>query len=180
RIAKIGLGCGSIFLVFMLCICSLAAYGSTLPPQKTAQPSPDTTSTLGQIATTATPPTDQPIVFLSPTATPTPNPAPKPTATPTLKPTATLTLKPTAAPTPKPTATPTPKPTPRPAPKPTPKPTQPPKPTACPGVNCNPWGYNFSPGDLIYSPNSDFCAYFSCINNFWNGRGYVNECNDGM
>ncbi len=162
RIAKVGLGCGSIFLVFMLCICSLAAYGSTLPPQKKAQPSPDTNSTLGQIATTATTPTDQPIIFLSPTATP--NPTPKPTATPT----------------PKPTATPTLKPTPRPASKPTPKPTQPPKPTTCPGVNCNPWGYNFSPGDLIYSPNPDFCAYFSCINNFWNGRGYVNECNDGM
>ena len=27
---------------------------------------------------------------------------------------------------------------------------------------------------------SAFCTYFACINNFDNGVGYVNECNDGM
>jgi hypothetical protein len=87
-------------------------------------------------------------------------------ATATRVATATVTAKATAAPTatkaPKPTATPRPKP----------------KPTPCPGVNCNPWGYNFSPGNLIYSPPSDFCAYFNCIASFWNGKGYVEECQD--
>jgi hypothetical protein len=96
---------------------------------------------------------------------------------------ATATAAPTDIPTltPSPTATPTPKPTVL-AVKPTPKPTQKPLPTPTPirtGVNGNPWGYNFSPGSLIYSPPSAFCSYFACIGNFWNGRGYVNECNDG-
>lgn len=77
----------------------------------------------------------------------------------------------TATPTPKPTATPKPKPTA------TPKP----KPTCIPGaVNCNPWGYNFNPGNLIYSVPSGFCGYFSCISTFFNGRGYVVQCQDGM
>jgi hypothetical protein len=77
------------------------------------------------------------------------------------------------------TNTPAPTPTPTIAPTPTPKPTQPP-PTAtpCPGVNCNPWGYNFNPGKYIYSPPAGFCSYFSCINNFPNGHGYVVECHD--
>src|SRR5437016_4512555 len=48
RFTKLGLGCGSLFLVLMLCVCSLAAYGSTLPPQKTVQPTPNTNNTLGQ------------------------------------------------------------------------------------------------------------------------------------
>jgi hypothetical protein len=78
--------------------------------------------------------------------------------------TSTATLAPTLAP----TATPTP----------TPKPTPKPKP-ACNAVNGNPWCYNFHPGNLIYSPPGSFCSYFACIGNFWNGRGYVVECNDG-
>lgn len=88
--------------------------------------------------------------------------------------TATTTTRPTPTPTksrPKPTPTPTTKPTvivQRPTPTPTP--------CADP---CNPWGYNFSPGNLIYNPNADFCSYFNCISNFWNGRGFVNECQDG-
>jgi len=71
----------------------------------------------------------------------------------TAKPTATL--APTATPTVAPTATP--------------------KPCASP---CNPWGYNFSKGSYIYDPPSGFCSYFACIDNFWNGRGYVMECRD--
>lgn len=77
---------------------------------------------------------------------------------------ATLAPTPTKKPTPKPTAKPTAKP----------KPTQP-KPT---GVNGNPWGYNFTPGNLIYSPPAAFCDYFNCIASFWNGSGFVNECAD--
>ncbi len=88
----------------------------------------------------------------------------------------TPTVAPTQAPAPTqvPTAKPTPKPTPRPVP------TQPPAPTPTPcGNPCNPWGYNFSPGSYITSPPSAFCSYFSCIASFWNGHGYVNECQDG-
>jgi hypothetical protein len=66
---------------------------------------------------------------------------------------------------------------------PTPAPTQthqpPQNPTGCPGVNCNPWGYNFSPGNHITQPPTNFCAYFSCISDFLSGRGYVVECQDG-
>ncbi len=92
------------------------------------------------------------------------------------------TSKPTERPTPKPTKRPTMKPTQ--APKATPRPTQPPpKPTPCPGINCNPWGYNFSSGKLIYNPPANFCSYFNCIPSFWGsddpGDGFVNQCVDG-
>jgi hypothetical protein len=53
-------------------------------------------------------------------------------------------------------------------------------PTPCPGVNCNPWGYNFSPGKMIYTPPATFCSYFSCVHNFANGHGYVVKCKDTM
>lgn len=59
-----------------------------------------------------------------------------------------------------------------------------PTPTSCPGVNCNPWGYNFIPGNLIYNPPAGFCNYFACVPNFnkphFIHSGYVVECNDGM
>jgi hypothetical protein len=38
---------------------------------------------------------------------------------------------------------------------------------------------DFSPGNYITSPQSNFCAYFTCIASFWNGQGYVMECQDG-
>jgi len=66
-------------------------------------------------------------------------------------------------------ATPTPRPTPALRPTPTP----------CPSP-CNPWGFSFSPRKLIYSPPSAFCSFFPCVGNFWNGSGYIIECNDGM
>ncbi len=63
----------------------------------------------------------------------------------------------------------------------TPIPNQPTRtPTPCPGVNCNPWGYNFTTGKLIYSPPATFCSYFSCIHTFATGHGYVVECKDTM
>ena len=69
-----------------------------------------------------------------------------------------------------PTPPPTPTPTPTPRPSPTPAPT---------GVYGNPWGYNFTPGNLIYNPPSTFCSYFNCIPSFWNStNGYVVECAD--
>jgi hypothetical protein len=89
------------------------------------------------------------------------------------KSTATLVPKPTATPVPKPTATSVPKPSATPVPQ-----TQPTA-TPCPGVNCNPWGYNFTSGNDIYSPPSSFCNYFNCILSFWSStNGYVVECQD--
>jgi hypothetical protein len=35
-------------------------------------------------------------------------------------------------------------------------------------------------GHLITSPPPDVCALFSCIQNFDNGKGYLEQCNDGM
>jgi hypothetical protein len=92
----------------------------------------------------------------------------------------------TVLPTQVPTMKPTPRLTPTPLPTPTPRPTQAPQPTQAPaptpttpaGVNGNPWGYDFNPGNLIYSPPADFCSYFNCIASFWSGTGFVNECND--
>ncbi|HEU5381191.1 MAG TPA: hypothetical protein VFV38_37680 [Ktedonobacteraceae bacterium] len=88
-------------------------------------------------------------------------------------PTATATTVALVATTP-PTATPTPRPTPTPTPKPTPTPNP-----CANAVNGNPWCYDFSPGNLIYSPPAGFCGYFNCISSFWSGSGFVNECNDG-
>jgi len=50
------------------------------------------------------------------------------------------------------------------------------------GVNGNPWGYNFTPGNLIFTPNSAFCdaGYFKCVTTFWKStNGYVAECGNG-
>ena len=104
-------------------------------------------------------------------------------ASPTQQPTTVVVTK--VVPTPK--TTPTPSPTPIP-PTPTPVPQAPvqqppvqqqpaPHPT---GVNGNPWGYDFNPGNLIYSPNADFCSYFTCVSTFWKDtNGYVAECGSG-
>ena len=102
-------------------------------------------------------------------------------------------IEPTATqahPTPSPTDTPTPTPSPTPTPTPAPiqqsaqQPVQQSQPVEPPakasGVNGNPWGYNFTPGSLIYDPNSGFCSYFSCVTTFWKDtNGYVVECGNG-
>ena len=66
---------------------------------------------------------------------------------------------------------------------PTPQPTAPPATPAavdtC-GAPANPWNYNFCSGSTIANPPANFCDYFSCIASFWNGTGYVMECQDGM
>ena len=105
-------------------------------------------------------------------------------SSPTASATATLTPTPTSAPTPVPSAVPTaPRP---PAPPPTqapPPPAQaaPPPASACKAqAPSNPWGYDFCSGSLITAPPGTFCSYFACIGNFWNGRGYVEQCQDGM
>jgi hypothetical protein len=54
--------------------------------------------------------------------------------------------------------------------------------TPHPGVNNNPWGYDFNrQGDYIYDQNTtNFCKYFKCASDFWNNsrNGYIVECND--
>lgn len=82
----------------------------------------------------------------------------------------------TAAHTPTPTATQTLTRFPTATPIPTRKPTT--APTVPKGVNQNPWGYSFTPGSYIYNPPGSFCSYFNCISTFWNGKGYVVECQD--
>jgi len=165
-----GIGCVTLFFVFSLCICSTAAVGAAIGPQKTA------TTTLDATATAVTTPTDVALI-----ATDVPTDAPtsvvKPTETPT--PTVIPTVAPTQAPIPTQAPVPTPVPTqPPPAPTQPPQPTQPPAPIT--GVNGNPWGYDFNAGSLIYSPPGNFCAYFACIASFWSHtNGYVDQCVDG-
>jgi hypothetical protein len=47
------------------------------------------------------------------------------------------------------------------------------------GAPANPLGYNFCGGTPVAAPDPSVCSYFACIASFWNGRGYMAECNDG-
>ncbi len=163
-----GVGCAILLGLLSMCLCTGTSMAQTLTTifpvtvtPTTVQTAKPTQATVAQVATT--------VPTLAPTAT-----KPKPTVAPTKEPVPTATPAPTQAP------IPTPIPTQAPVPTQPPAPTQPP-PTAPPvtGVNGNPWGYNFTPGNVIYSPPSGFCSYFACIANFYNGRGYVEECQDG-
>ncbi|MGC1212142.1 MAG: hypothetical protein WA890_12855, partial [Micromonospora sp.] len=57
-------------------------------------------------------------------------------------------------------------------------------PSPSPGDLCgapqNPYGYNYCGGSYIYSPATDVCDYFDCVAEFWDGRGYMVQCNDGL
>jgi len=167
RGTKLALGCGTLIAILTLCTCVASAAASGAASQTTSTPgiatSPTATSAV-IVAPTPTPPSPEAVL-----PTPTRDTASlRPTPTPT-----TVVVKPT----PKPTAVvvkPTPAPT-HAAVKPTPTPKA--KPT---GVNGNPWGYNFTQGNLIYNPPSNFCDYFNCIASFWqHTNGYVDECQDG-
>jgi len=48
------------------------------------------------------------------------------------------------------------------------------------GAPQNPWNYTFCGGSTITDPPSDFCAYFDCVDDFWDGAGYVMQCDDEM
>ncbi len=48
------------------------------------------------------------------------------------------------------------------------------------GAPNNPWGYDFNAGSFITAPPATFCSYFSCIAGFWNGQGYIEQCQDGI
>ncbi len=103
------------------------------------------------------------------------------TAAPTAIPTPLMTATSVLPSTPTPTPTLPPSPTPLPRSQPTQSAVPPtPTPTPCPAIACNPWGYNFVPGSLIFSPPRAFCGFFPCIANFWSGHGYVVQCHDGQ
>lgn len=127
----------------------------------TETPMPTTTPTVSLVPTAR-------LITMTPTVsvmtfTPTPTPSSTPTTTPKPQPTATK-LPPTKT---------------RLPPSATPQPTTKLK-APSDGAPPNPWGYNFTCCQLIYSPPSGFCSYFACIENFWNGVGYVIQCQDSM
>ncbi|MEU9738440.1 hypothetical protein AB0E12_04490 [Micromonospora chersina] len=63
----------------------------------------------------------------------------------------------------------------------TPAPTSPsPTPADRCGAPANPYGYNYCGGSYVYDPASDVCDYFACVNNLWNGNGYLVQCEDGL
>jgi hypothetical protein len=160
---------GVVTLLVLSIAAGLSSTATTSPPVvglPTASSSPSRSVTRAPEDTT--PPPAPAVVAATPAA---PRPLPK---VPTQH------SRVTAAP--KRSPKPTPKPTPRPTTRVTPKPT--PKPTLAAAKLCgapgNPWGYTFCGGSHITSPPSDFCGYFDCITNFPNGKGYVEQCSDGM
>lgn len=180
------IGCGSLIVALLFCgIC--AAVGNAASHANTtasgATPTSGATGATGNVAVVASTTSNSPTASTNVTpgattstqntgastqpATATPTPTKGTTSSPS--PTTVPTSGPTSVPeTPTPGRTPTP---PRPTPTPTP---------SCNAVNNNPWCYNFTPGALITSPPTAFCNYFKCIPSFWNGHGFVNECQDGM
>jgi hypothetical protein len=147
----IGIGCLGVLLLFLCITCAAL---NNLNANNGAAASPTTIVAI---------PSDIPTTADVQAVLPTDTPATVPTDTPTPRPTATPTARPTATPT-QPIvqqATPTQAP-------------------HCVAVNNNPWCYNFTPGNLIYSPNSAFCSYFACVSTFWTDtNGYVAECANG-
>jgi hypothetical protein len=161
RIGKTGLIIGIVTAVVVLCCGGLtlvgALSGKPNPAPKAAaatdrssSPSPSSSPTASAAATV---PIAAPLVSTPPVATTT---APAPPVVHTTGP----------APKPNPT---------------TKAPTKPPTQAVdlC-GAPANPYGYNFCGGSYITNPPSDVCSYLSCIANFWNGVGYVEQCQDGM
>jgi hypothetical protein len=155
---KVGIGCLSLF-VLLVALYTWSSLTGTFAPHSHV-----TTSSTARRTNTRTPLT--PVVQThAPTLTPThaPTPTPLPTQQPTATPIPIVYVQSTPIPTQ--------------APAPTPVPTQPQG-----GVKGNIWGYNFTPGKLLYSPNPAMCSegYFNCISTFWtNANGYVVECKDG-
>jgi len=159
RPAKVGIGCATLFIAFLLCGTMSGIMANATGANKTAILDPTaTTAAPTQIALVATSvPTNSPTVV---TVQLTDTPTPRPTTIPT-------TIVPTQPPVPTPVPTQAP-----------PAPTQPPTHT---GLYGNPWGYDLTPpGNTIYNPPANFCTYFNCIKSFWEStNGYVDECVDG-
>ena len=174
---------GAITAVVAVVVLILGATSSP-PPAKTVQLS----SPVGGVATLS-----------APTSAPTPSSGAaipgSTSAKPSTSPAAATTTRPvSAAPTshaaalpPAPTTATTTRPAAPPPPAPTTKAPPPKQPTQAPtsqrstcGAPSNPYGYNFcGDGSYVTGPPGDICDYFDCIDNFWHGRGYMVECNDG-
>ncbi|WP_091339165.1 hypothetical protein [Micromonospora rhizosphaerae] len=151
--------------------------GAPDAPLRTALP--DTGTGPSNAPTTASPaPSNAPTTASSAPATTTPGDA---AGVPTLGP-----VDPDAplgsAPTPRrvPRATPPPNAGPGPV---RPAPGSPGSPTAMPADRCgapeNPYGYNYCGGDLVHEPAVGVCSYFTCVDGFWAGKGYLTVCDDG-
>lgn len=111
----------------------------------------------------------------APSAPPT---APDPTASRTADPDAT-----TGAPAPGPVDSGAPRPVPTPSlvgPAPAGSPGMP---SSVPADRCgapeNPYGYTYCGGVLVHDPAPDICRWFTCVDGFWQGRGYLTVCEDG-
>ncbi|NYF57160.1 hypothetical protein [Micromonospora purpureochromogenes] len=48
------------------------------------------------------------------------------------------------------------------------------------GAPANPYGYNYCGGSYIDDPAADVCDWFDCVDTFWNGKGYLVQCEDGL
>lgn len=155
----IAIGCGTLFLLFLIIgSCNAIMTGGKGIVNTDAPASQGDTSTVATMPPHAT------------------------TASNKVQPPAPTTVPTHAVPT---TVAPTQVPTQPPVPTSPPAPTQVPAPTSPPvhtGVNGNPWGYDFTAGNLIYNPPADFCGqYFSCVTTFWKSmNGYVAQCADGV
>ncbi|MFV2103717.1 hypothetical protein [Micromonospora sp. LOL_024] len=47
------------------------------------------------------------------------------------------------------------------------------------GAPTNPMGYDFCGGQRIREPAREVCDHFDCVPGFWEGRGYLVQCDDG-
>lgn len=164
KVGKTGLIIGIVAAVLILCCGGLtligALVGNPTPAAKTAAATERSPSPSSPGSPTASAPATMPV------AAPPASTAPVATTTPPAPP-AVHTTGPAAKPT---TRAPTTKAA-----------TQPPAaPVDLCGAPANPYGYNFCGGSTITNPPSDICNYLSCIGNFWNGRGYIEQCQDGM
>ncbi|OKI46830.1 hypothetical protein A6A27_36860 [Micromonospora sp. CB01531] len=144
------------------------------PPPRTALPEPETGTPSGNAPTTASP---------AP-ATTTPGRA---AGAPTLHPVAPRRSNPIprpSAPAPRPVTQPAPPPDAGPGPgRPTPAPPNGPEGHPTPADRCgaptNPYGYTYCAGELVHEPAADVCNYFTCVEGFWAGKGYMIVCDDG-
>ncbi|MDG4792967.1 hypothetical protein [Micromonospora sp. WMMD1082] len=47
------------------------------------------------------------------------------------------------------------------------------------GAPANPMGYDFCGGERIREPAREVCDHFDCVPGFWEGRGYLVQCENG-
>ncbi|MFG2058605.1 hypothetical protein ACGFI9_31730 [Micromonospora sp. NPDC048930] len=47
------------------------------------------------------------------------------------------------------------------------------------GAPENPLGYTYCGGALVHEPVAEVCHWFTCVDGFWVGRGYLMRCGDG-